>query len=191
MSDRRSALHGANFHGQVHVQDAGLRGMIALRGDLSSADLQAVVSEVAGVWFPGVREARVDGPSGLCWMAPDELLILLPPDQVATAFSTIAKALDGTHHLAVDVSDARACFMLEGEGVLIREVLAKLTPADMAPNALPVGELRRTRLAQVPAAIWFSDENRAELVCFRSVAAYVFGLLTNAAQPGSEVDYFR
>ena len=88
------------------------------------------------------------------------------------------------------MSDARAVFTLEGEGAAIRNVLAKLTPADLRPASLPVGEVRRTRFAQVPAAFWLAEEGRAELVCFRSVAIYVFGLLKNAAEPGSEVGYF-
>ena len=72
----------------------------------------------------------------------------------------------------------------------IREVLAKLSPADMRISALPVGRVRRTRLAQVPAAFWFTDDSEAVVICFRSVADYVFGLLSTAAQPGSEVGHF-
>jgi hypothetical protein len=32
------------------------------------------------------------------------------------------------------------------------------------------GEMRRTRLQQVPAAIWFESATEARVVCFRSVA---------------------
>ena len=191
MSDAVSALQGASFKGQVAIRENGLRGMITLRGDLSSEAVKAAASKVAGVEFPGQRGASSSGESGLCWMSPDELLILLPHDGVAKALGAIGKALKNEHHLAVDVSDARASFTLEGEGAAIRNVLAKLTPADLRPGALPVGEMRRTRLAQVPAALWFHEEGRAEVICFRSVAEYVWGLLVNAAEPGSEVGYFR
>ena len=58
----------------------------------------------------------------------------------------------------------------------------------MRTKAFPVGTLRRTRLAQVPAAIWFEDEETAFVVAFRSVADYVFALLSNAAK--GEVGYY-
>ncbi len=49
------------------------------------------------------------------------------------------------------------------------------------------GELRRSRTAQVAAAFWQADGGYT-LVCFRSVAGYVMGLLTHAAAPGSALN---
>jgi len=43
-----------------------------------------------------------------------------------------------------------------------------------------LGQFRRTRLAQVAAAIW-RHETGFDVVCFRSVSDYVEGLLRNAA----------
>ena len=190
MSDRVSALQGASFKGQVSVRENGLRGMITLRGDLAATPLRNAATGVTGLDFPDQRGANCVGEKGLCWMSPDELLILLPYGEVGKALSAIGTTLKGSHHLAVDVSDARASFTLEGESAAIRNVLAKLTPADLRPASLPTGEMRRTRLAQVAAAVWFHEENRAEVICFRSVAEYVWGLLVNAAEPGSEAGYF-
>lgn len=191
MSDRVSALNEATFKGQVELRESGLRGMITVRGDLSSTDMRNAATGVTGLDWPDERGARCVGERGLCWMSPDELLILMPYGEVKGAVTTIAKTLEGSHFMAVDVSDARASFTLDGEGPAIRNVLAKLTPADLRPSALPTGEMRRTRLAQVPAALWFHEQNRAEVICFRSVAEYVWGLLVNAAEPGGEVGYFR
>ena len=87
----------------------------------------------------------------------------------------------------IDVSDARALFRIDGPGA--REVLAKGAPVDLSPAAFGPGDFRRTRLGQVACAFWTPDGTSFELVCFRSVAAYVFGLLENAAKPGSEVGY--
>lgn len=190
MSEAVSALQGASYRGQVAIREAGLRGMITLRGDLGSDEVRKAASEIAGVEFPDRRGAGWLDGKGLCWMSPDEVLIVLPRGEVGVALDRLASALAGHHHLAVDVSDARAVFALEGEPGAMRDVLAKLTPADLSASALPVGEIRRTRLAQVSAAIWFQDESRAEVICFRSVAQYVFDLLRNAADPGSEVGYF-
>jgi sarcosine oxidase subunit gamma len=51
---------------------------------------------------------------------------------------------------------------------------------------LAPGELRRTRAAQVAAAFWREGDGYT-LVCFRSVAGYVMGLLSHSALPGSEL----
>ncbi len=75
--------------------------------------------------------------------------------------------------------------MFRVEGAKAAQVLAKLAPVDLA--ALAPGELRRTRLAQVAGAFW-ADDAGYTLVCFRSVAAYVMGLLTHSAMPGSELE---
>jgi sarcosine oxidase subunit gamma len=60
----------------------------------------------------------------------------------------------------------------------------------MAPGRFEPGELRRTRMAQVPAAVWMADAQTIRVICFRSVAGYVSGLLEDAAAPGGAVGYF-
>ncbi len=65
------------------------------------------------------------------------------------------------------------------------QVLMKLCPVDF-PTLAP-GELRRTRAAQVAAALWRSGDDTFTLVSFRSVAAYVFGALEVSARPGAEI----
>jgi sarcosine oxidase subunit gamma len=115
-------------------------------------------------------------------MSPDEVLVVLPRADVPGALAALGQALAGVHHLAVDVSDARAVFRVEGPKAA--QVIAKLAPADldrMAPD-----ELRRTRVAQVAGAFW-RDDDGFTLVTFRSVAGYVMGILSHAAMPGSEL----
>ena len=190
MSDRVSAMAGETFSGSVEVAEAGLVGMVAIRGDLGDGDFAEGVAKALGVPVPGKRQVTGEGGLSLLWMSPDELLLVCAHDEADDKVRSLSEALGDQHHLAVNVSDARAVFRLEGEGAAIREVLAKLTPADVRPGSLPTGEVRRTRMAQVPAAFWFEAEGRASVVCFRSVAAYVFGLLSNVAASGSEVGYF-
>jgi sarcosine oxidase subunit gamma len=188
MSEAVSALSGASFDGIARVREAGLRGMITLRGDLSAPALKAAATGVTGVDFPGQGVANCSREHGLCWMSPDELLVLVPYGEVRQALDTIETALAGSHVLAANVSDARAVFSVEGPQA--REVLAKLTPADLSPAALQPGQFRRTRLAQAPAAFWMRADESFEVICFRSVAGYVFKLLSASAAPGAEVGYF-
>jgi sarcosine oxidase subunit gamma len=188
MSEAVTSLGGRSTAGAVKVSDAGLRGMITLRGDLGDAAVQAAATKVAGVPMPPQRQILQEGERGLAWMSPDELLILLPYAEAEAAVVEISAALAGTPHLVVNVSDARSVMVLDGPGV--REVLAKGAPADLRPSRLSPGEIRRTRLGQVAAAFWLTDERRAELVCFRSVGPFVFDWLEVAARPGSLPGHF-
>jgi len=185
MSEPVTALGGATFAGLVQVTELGPQGMITLRGDLSAAPIRDAAQAAAGTDMPGQRDIAMTGERGIAWMSPDELLILVPYAQVDGTLAKIQEALQGTHHLAADVSDARALFALSDGAV--REVLAKLTPADLAPGHFGPGELRRTHLAQAAAAIWMPSEGEARVICFRSVAQYMFDLLSTAAQPDSAV----
>lgn len=187
MSEPISALNGASFDGLARVEECGLQGMITLRGDLSDKTVIKAATAASGQKMPAQNHANVVGESGLCWMSPDELLVLVPHDGVADAVERMTAALGAAHSLAVNVSDARAVFRLSGSAA--RDVLAKLCPVDLSPAAFQPGQFRRTRLAQVPAAFWMDDADSFRIVCFRSVAQYVFDLLKAAAHPAAAVGY--
>jgi sarcosine oxidase subunit gamma len=56
-------------------------------------------------------------------------------------------------------------------------------------GALEPGERRRTRLQQAAGAIWLESNTEARVICFRSVARYVFDLLAISARDGGAVGY--
>jgi len=182
-----SALNGKVAPGEVTIREAGLRGMITLRGDLSDSKLKSVCTGLTGVDFPMPGQANCVDDKGLCWMSPDEMLILVPYAEVDAALETIAKNLKKKHHLAENVSDARALILVEG--AYARDVIAKLAPVDLHPDSFAPGDFRRTHLGQVAAAFWMRDDDTFEVICFRSVAEYAFGLLEASAKAGP-VRYF-
>ncbi len=182
MSEAVSALQGKVAPGEVTIREAGLRGMITLRGDLTDTKLKAACTGLSGVDMPGPGQANCVGEKGLCWMSPDEMLVLVPYAEVTAALEVLAKALKGKHYLAEPVSDARAMFFVEGE--FAREVISKLAPVDLHPDTFKPGDFRRTRLGQVAAAFWMRDEDTFEVICFRSVADYAFDLLAASAKAG-------
>lgn len=185
MSDAVSALNHARFQGIADVSEDGLHGMITLRGNLASTKLKSAAKAATGVAVPKTGAVALGDEGGICWMSPDELLLMVPYEDVAECLAALQNALAKEHALAVDVSDARAVFTVRGPHA--RDVLAKLAPVDLSPDAFAPGMIRRTRLAQVPAAFWMTDDDAFQIVCFRSVAQYVFDLLSVAAQDGSEV----
>jgi len=183
MSNAVSALQGASSAGYVDVREIGLQGMITLRGDLSLTKVAKAVKSAVGVEMPTQRRINLKDGKGAAWMSPDELLLMVAYQDAGATVAKLQKALGATHSLVVNVSDARAVFTLTGGRV--REVVAKLSPVDM--DTFPMGEIRRTRLAQVPAAFWMSGGDEITLVVFRSVAQYAFDLLKTAAAKGGEV----
>ena len=182
MSEPVSALNGAVAEGFATIREIGPLGMITLRCKADVKALPKAIKAAVGTGVPAQRRVVVEGDRACGWMSPDEYLLVMPYAGVAEALEAIAKAMGKEHHLAVDVSDARAVFRIEGAKA--EQVLAKLSPVDFA--ALEPGELRRTRAAQVAAAFWKEGEGYT-LVCFRSVARYVFDLLATSAKPGSEL----
>ncbi len=188
MSDQVSALQGARFEGLALIEESGLQGMITLRGDLGSRAMRSAVKAAVGVGMPRVNEVEFEAGAGACWMSPDELLLICPHEEAADKVAALGEALAKQHHMAVNLSDARAMFRVSGAGA--REVLGKLCPLDMTPDKFEPGQIRRTRMAQVPAAVWVEDDQVFRVVCFRSVAGYVFDLLQTAAHPDSAVGVY-
>lgn len=177
-----SALNHAKFDGFASIREIGPLGMITLRAKPDLPGLAEAIRAAVGTDVPATRRIVTNGDKAAGWMSPDEYLLILPYGETGAALAAIAAALKGQHYLAETVSDARAVFRIEGAKA--DQVLAKLSPVDFA--TLEPNELRRTRAAQVAAAFW-KDEAGYTLVCFRSVASYMMGLLTHSAQNGSEL----
>ena len=186
MSNAISALQDVVYSGLVDVSEQSLVGMVTLKADLSARATATAVKAATGLKMPKARRVELDGPfNAVAWMAPDEVLIVCDHNKADEIVSTLEEKLGKADHLAVNVSDARAVFTLSGGPV--RDVLGKLTPADL--GALDLNEMRRTRFAQIAAAFWMPGEDQATLICFRSVAQYMFDLLANAARDGTEVGF--
>lgn len=188
MPDPVTALQGARYEGLATISDAGPTGMITLRGDLASDALRDAVQQSVGLGVPDRRQALTGAGIAALWMAPDEVLLICPYAEVTGRLATLEAALSGVHFLAVDVSDARAHLHVAGPGA--REVLAKLCPVDMSPDAFTSGMIRRTRMAQIAAAFWLEDGGTFHLICFRSVSDYAFNILKTAARPGGDVGVY-
>lgn len=188
MFEPRTALQGAHFSGDITVTDAGLVGMIAIRGDLTDPALCAAVAQVTGHPVPVTRKMSGDATDGLAWMSADELMLFCAYGDAPTVAARLVDALGDVHSMVSVLSDARAVIRLHGD--VVREVLAKGAPVDLAPDQFAQGDIRRSRLGQVAVAFWMMGPDSAELVCFRSVAGFVFEWLSTASQSGSAVGYF-
>ena len=183
MSNIQTAMSGARATGYVDVSEAPATGMITLRGDLADVGVQKAVKAVMGAGVPATL-AVTDADAGqILWMSPDELMIVCAYDQADQRVVDLTAALGETHSMVVNVSDARAVFDLQGAAT--PEIIAKLAPIDV--KAMQAVTVRRTRFAQIPAAFWMTSNDSARIICFRSVAEYMFNQLRNSALEGFEV----
>ena len=183
MSNIQTAMNGARATGYVDVSEAPATGMITLRGDLADAGVRKAVKSVMGAGVPATLAVTDADVGQILWMSPDELMIVCAYDQADQVVADLIAALGETHSMVVNVSDARAVFDLNGSATF--EIIAKLAPIDM--KSMQAGTVRRTRFAQIPAAFWITSNDSARIICFRSVAEYMFNQLRNSAQAGFEV----
>ncbi|MGI3168271.1 sarcosine oxidase subunit gamma [Pseudooceanicola sp. C21-150M6] len=179
MSDLALPLGGAVHKRTVTIEEAAPQGMLTIRGRLDDAAITGAVATATGLSVPDQRQVTIDGARRLAWMSPDELLLILPRADLSATSTALTEALGTAHSLVADMSDARCLFRLSGPDAALRDTLARLAPVDMS-RVMP-GEIRRTRLAQVAAAIWMPAPGQLELISFRSTAQYTYDLLVNAA----------
>jgi sarcosine oxidase subunit gamma len=100
----------------------------------------------------GRKEARA------VWFGRDCVMLLGPaPDEALRA-----------HAAVVDQSDAWIPVALEGPGV--RDVLARLTPADLRDGVFRRGHTARTELAHMAASVTRLGRDRYAIMVFRSFA---------------------
>lgn len=150
-------------------------GMITIRADLKSPTLEDALQKVAQLTVPVCGSSVRSGTHAGLWMSPDELMLICARSDVPALSSRLADALISEHALVVDMSDARSVFELEGDW---RATIARLSPADL--RQLGPDQIRRTRMGQIPAALWCLSKTSARVLCFRSVTAYAEKLLQTA-----------
>ncbi len=188
---QRSSANGRSGSeiGAARLAEARRRGMITLKADLADPTIATAVQMAVGVETPAPRRCHASGESGAVWMAPDELLLLAPVGEVGAKIRLIEEtAVAGA--IAVDVSDARAVLQLAGPGA--RETLAKVAPIDLHPSAFGLGDARRTRIGHVPGMIvqTSATPETFEIYCFRSVADYMWDLLSVSSEPSGRIGLF-
>ncbi len=157
--------------------------MVTLKAELSHKTTRAALKKALGTAVPAPRKIA----NGVAWMAPDELLVMVPQGDTPEALIARLNAEIKAPMLALDVSDARSAFTLKGNKS--REVLAKGAPVDLSVDGFKQGDFRRTRLGQVAVAFWMEADDEITLVCFASLKEFMFDWLVNAAQKGSLPEY--
>ncbi len=170
---------------EATVRQVPSRVMISIRGDLSDKELASRLSGVLENELPEQCRLVRGNDLEVAWMAPDELLLMADEGRKELV-ELIGQALEGMHHLVVDVSAMRAEFEVSGP---VRDILAKGTPTDVSMSSFKAGDFRRSRIGQIAAAFWLLDETRMRIICRCSEADYLAKWIASATASGSELGF--
>jgi sarcosine oxidase, subunit gamma len=192
----RSALHHKPERSGAEGLTIGLReiddrGMIDLRGRADDESFLGKVVETLGFDLPlKPRTSTEAGEAAALWLSVDQWLITCPRTEAPSLQARLAQALAGVHALAIDMSDARAIFRIEGDNG--REVLNKGTSVDFTEPAIAAGFVRRIRYAEVAALVHVRSTApfASDLYVFRSYAAYAWSFLSFTGRKAARVDLF-
>jgi sarcosine oxidase subunit gamma len=125
-----------------------------------------------------VCKSSVNGSRAALCLGPDEHLLLGP--ETAGIAASLEPLLRDLPHSLVDVSHRQTAFKISGPHAAV--ALNAGCPLDLDPCAFPVGMCTRTVLAKAEVVLWRTGEDTFHVEVWRSFAAYVSGLLAEAAR---------
>jgi sarcosine oxidase subunit gamma len=129
--------------------------------------------------MPACR-ASVDATRAALWLGPDERLLLGEESLAIETANHLHQALRQLPHSLVDVSHRQVALAIAGPRAV--NVLATGCPLDLDPGAFPVGMCTRTVLAKAEIVLWRRANDSFHLEVWRSFAAYVSGVIAEAAR---------
>ncbi len=194
MADPRRRSPLADRH-PATAPDAALRltevpflGKLALQGDGDA--LADGVRTATGLALPRqAGETSRDDTTTICWLGPEEWLLLCPPDGEGALAAALHDALGDTPHQLVDVTDQHTVIELAGPAA--RDVLSRLTTLDLHPRHFQAGQVAGSLFGHVQAVLLQTAADDADggpafrLIVRWSHAGYLYDLLLEA---GREVE---
>ena len=156
-------------------------GYVNIRGNAQDAAFLAAVRTVCGVDVP-VEANTVNGAvTRLCWLGPDEWLLMAESSQIAGLSSRLDEKLRGQHAAINDISGGQVTYRVAGGAA--RRLLAKGCTLDLHPEKFAVGQCAQTGLAKSGALIFpMKDGQGYEIVVRRSFSDYLWQWLLHAGR---------
>ncbi len=114
------------------------------------------------------------------WVGPDQWLLIGERLQAEQIVSQCQLRLGSILHAATDLSDALACFVIEGSGA--RNLLAMGSGVDFDPSVFRAGKCVRTRIAKLAAVIRAIGDEHFEVLVDRSASRYFLEYLDRNAR---------
>lgn len=164
----------------VRIDHLPPEGKLILRCDAADKKIAAAAKKALGVTLPTEPlTSTASGKALVCWLGPDEFLLLCPEDAREALQAALEAALAGQHAAFVDVSDAYLGFGVAGPKAA--ELLAKGCAIDLHPMAFAEGKVVRTLLAKADITL-LREADGFRLYVLRSFADYAGLWLADAAR---------
>lgn len=155
----------------VQVAERAGLAHLNLRGDAGDAAFLAAAKGVLGADLPLVANTTARaGEHIVCWLGPDEWLVLSTADS-ATLAKALQAALGELFSSVTEVGGGNAVLVLRGADA--RELLARDCPLDLDPRELGPGCCAQTRLGKTAVLLRPLDDGAMELVVRRSFVSYL------------------
>lgn len=163
-------------------------GHVNLRGRAADERFVAAVEQCLGQRLPVDPNTCTNGDHCLCWLGPDEWLILTDAGNLPALTASLEAALSGLHAAVNQVSGGQLALELSGPAV--RDVLARGCTLDFHPRVFTAGKCAQSGLAK--ASVVFALPEAEEVfyvVVRRSFADYLLRWLHHAAAgPGVRIE---
>ena len=168
----------------VRLQERRFPYLLNLRIAVGDQAIRQAVGQALGDALPHQANTTSEvGGAVVCWLGPDEWLIIAPHGSDSLAYQLEA-AIGGQHAALTDISDARAVIRLSGRHA--REVLEKGCDLDLHATAFAIGDCAQSGLAQAAVLLRrladpAPDETTWEIYVERSFGTYLWMWLEDAA----------
>ena len=116
----------------------------------------------------------------LCWLGPDEWLLIATPGEQDELADKLRAALNGQHFAVTDNSSGLTTITISGKKA--RTVLAKGCPLDLHPRIFSAGKCAQTVLAKTSVLLLPQFEDSLRIIVRRSFADYLWRWLVDAAE---------
>ena len=151
-------------------------GYVNLRGDAGDALFLAAVEGLLSVALPLEPNTIAQGEDfTICWMGPDEWLLILPPGAQTRAVAALREALGEHHASAVDTTGGYT--LVNVAGARRRKLLAKGCTLDLHPRSVSPGQCAQTNLGKAGVLLIprgdTSDSQSFDVIVRRSFADYL------------------
>lgn len=165
----------------VTVTVRGDLGHINLRGRVSGAGFLQATERELGQPIPVEPNTVSDAEHQVCWLGPDEWLVVTPGATVSALAQRLDQALSSTHAAVNDISGGQVALLLQGAGC--RELLARGCTLDLHPREFEVGSCAQSGLAKANVLIALVDDAPTFMVVVRrSFSDYLYRWLAHAGR---------
>ncbi|PWR18066.1 sarcosine oxidase subunit gamma [Zavarzinia compransoris] len=123
------------------------------------------------------RSAAI-GRRSVLWLGPDEWQLMAPEEEGPGLADAIAEAMGEIPHSLVAVGERNVAFEIAGPAA--EAVLNAHCLLDLHLSRFPIGMCTRTLYGKAEILLWRLGAERFYVGCWRSFAAYVWGLTLEA-----------